>query len=73
MLIQLLEDHRMKDFMTIKETATKWGICERRINTLCLEGRVEGAQKFGRSWAIPKTTPKPKDERVKSGKYIKSL
>lgn len=44
MLIQLLEDHRMKDFMTIKETATKWGICERRINTLCLEGRVEGAQ-----------------------------
>lgn len=42
------------------------------INTLCLEGRLEGAEKFGTSWAIPDETEKPKDKRIKSGKYIKS-
>ena len=49
----------------------KWGIKERRINTLCLEGRIEGAVKFGNTWAIPEDAEKPKDERIKSGKYVK--
>lgn len=57
--------------MTIAEASKKWGIGERRINTLCLEGRLEGASKFGTTWAIPEDTEKPRDERVKSGKYIK--
>jgi hypothetical protein len=63
---------RMNEYMTIKETSLKWGIGERRINTLCQEGRIPGAQKFGKSWAIPSSAEKPKDERVKSGKYIKA-
>lgn len=46
----------------------KWGIKERRINTLCLEGRIEGAVKFGNTWAIPEDAEKPKDEGIKSGK-----
>lgn len=50
----------------------KWGIKERRINTLCLEGRIEGAVKFGNTWAIPENAEKPKDERIKTGKYIKN-
>ena len=62
----------MKEYMTIKEAAKKWGIGERRINTLCIEGRIEGAAKFGNSWAIPHDAQKPKDNRVKSGKYIKA-
>ena len=41
------------------------------INTLCLEGRIEGAVKFGNTWAIPVGAKKPKDKRVKSGKYVK--
>jgi hypothetical protein len=36
-----------------------------------LEGRIEGAVKFGNTWAIPENAQKPKDERIKSGKYIK--
>ena len=28
-------------------------------------------RKFGKSWAIPADAEKPKDERIKSGKYIK--
>ena len=62
----------MNGYLKISEVAEKWGIKGRRINTLCLEGRIEGAVKFGNTWAIPENAKKPKDERIKSGKYIKS-
>ena len=58
-------------YVKIAEISKKWGIGERRINTLCLEGRIEGAVKFGNTWAIPEDAEKPKDDRVKTGKYIK--
>lgn len=61
----------MDGYMKISEASEKWGISERRINTLCLEGRIEGAVKFGNTWAIPVGAKKPKDKRVKSGKYVK--
>lgn len=61
----------MTGYLTIAEVSEKWGIKARRINTLCLEGRIEGAVKFGNSWAIPENAKKPKDERIKTGKYIK--
>lgn len=61
----------MNGYIKIAEAAEKWGIGERRINTLCLEGRIEGAVKFGNTWAIPESAIKPKDERIKSGKYVK--
>ena len=61
----------MNEYMTIKQAAQKWGIGERRINTLCQEGRIEGAVKFGKSWAIPADTKKPIDQRIKAGRYIK--
>lgn len=62
----------MNGYLKISEISKKWGIKERRINTLCLEGRIEGAIKFGNTWAIPEDAEKPKDERVKSGKYVKN-
>lgn len=61
----------MNEYMTIKQAAQKWGIGERRINTLCQEGRIEGAVKFGKSWAIPADAKKPIDQRIKTGRYIK--
>lgn len=61
----------MNGYMTLKEASEKWGLSERRVNTLCLEGRIEGASKFGKSWAIPVSSEKPADARIKSGKYIK--
>ena len=61
----------MEGYMTLKEAAEKWGIGDRRINALCLEGRIEGASKIGNLWVIPVDTPKPDDNRIKSGKYIK--
>lgn len=61
----------LEGFMTLSEAAKKWDISERRVNALCLEGRIEGASKFGKSWAIPANADKPSDARIKSGKYIK--
>lgn len=61
----------MNGYMTIREASARWGICERRINTLCQSGRLDGAVKFGKAWAIPEQTEKPRDNRIKSGKYIK--
>ena len=58
-------------YIGVKEAAKKWEIGERRINELCLNGRIEGAVKFGNTWAIPDSAEKPKDQRIKSGKYIK--
>ena len=59
------------EYMTIQEASQLWGITSRRIQVLCSEGRLDGAVKFGRQWAIPANAEKPIDARVKSGKYIK--
>ena len=62
----------MNGYLKISEISEKWGIKQRRINTLCLEGRIPGAVKFGTTWAIPEDAEKPKDARIKTGKYIKN-
>lgn len=62
----------MDGYKKTSVVAKEWGISERRLNTLCKEGRIPGAEKFGNLWAIPSDAEKPKDERIKSGKYIKS-
>ncbi len=59
-------------FLSIIQTAEKWGLSGRRIQILCSQGRIPGATKIRSYWAIPDDAVKPKDERIKSGKYIKS-
>ena len=51
------------DYISVREAAQKWGISERRVQKLCGESRIDGIQKFGRSWMIPKTANKPIDLR----------
>ena len=72
LFVSMMEVVSMKGFMTLKETSEKWGISTRRINTLCIEGRVEGATKIGTMWVIPEDAKVPEDRRIKSGKYIKN-
>ena len=60
------------EYMTIKETAEKCNLSLRRVQTICNEGMIDGAMKFGNTWAIPKDAVKPADKRIKSGKYVKS-
>ena len=58
------------DYMSIAEASKKWGISTRRIQILCSEERIPGAERMGYCWAIPKDSKKPADERVKSGRYV---
>lgn len=57
-------------FITIKEASIKWGISERRIRTLCSQGKVLGAYQDGRAWKIPDDATKPLDGRYKSKENI---
>ncbi len=59
------------EYLSIKQTSEKWGISPRRIQILCNEGRIEGAAKVGSFWVIPSDAVKPKDDRIRTGKYIK--
>ncbi len=51
------------NYLTIKQTALRWGVSERTVSKLCLAGRVFGAVRFGTSWAIPDNAEKPCDPR----------
>lgn len=50
-------------WMTAAEAAREWGVTPRRVQVLCAEGRVAGAERFGRAWRIPEDAPKPADPR----------
>lgn len=59
-------------YLSVTQTAEKWGISTRRIQILCGEDRIPGAIRIGYAWAIPENAEKPVDARIKSGKYIKN-
>lgn len=50
-------------YITVREAAEKWQISQRLVQKYCAAGRIEGAKKFGVSWLIPNTAPKPQDPR----------
>ena len=58
-------------YLSTFEAAEKWGLSPRRVGVLCNENRIPGAQRAGSRWIIPEDAEKPKDARIKSGKYIK--
>lgn len=60
-------------YLSIKQTAERWGISPRRIQILCKDDRIPGAFLVGNSWAIPENAEKPKDQRIRSGRYIKKM
>jgi len=54
------------EYITAREAAAKWGITVRQVQTLCNAGKVQGALRFNRSWALPKDVQKPADRRSKA-------
>ncbi|MCM1105366.1 MAG: N-6 DNA methylase [Blautia sp.] len=52
---------------SVKETAERFKISERRVQKLCEEGRIDGAQMISNVWVIPSTSLKPVDERLIAG------
>lgn len=55
----------MQRMMSTKEAASLWNISDRQVSKLCGEGKIKGAVKKGRAWAIPVGTEKPTDGRIK--------
>jgi len=59
------------ELMTTAEAAELWGITMRRVQVLCDKGHVKNAVRLGRTWIIPRETPKPIDGRTKEAKAVK--
>ena len=57
-------------YLSTTEISKKWGIGRRRIQILCANDRIPGASLVGNTWIIPENAEKPKDARIKSGKYV---
>jgi hypothetical protein len=54
------------EYITVQETADKWGISIRRVQYLCCHDMIPGAVRFGKVWSIPREAKKPKDGRYKA-------
>lgn len=50
-------------YISAKEAADKWGISQRRVASLCSDGRINFAQRVGNMWIIPADAEKPEDGR----------
>lgn len=58
-------------YISVADAAREWGVSERRVQVYCRMGRIEGADRFGRSWRIPADAHKPADPRVaEAGKPV---
>ena len=60
----------MTEYLSIRQTAEKWGISKRRLQVLCVEGRISGASRMDSIWAIPanaqkRQTPGQRMENIK--------
>ncbi|MHB8128564.1 MAG: DNA methyltransferase [Mobilitalea sp.] len=61
------------DYISTKEVSEKWGISQRRVAILCEDGRINGAAKVGKTWALPIDSEKPDDGRYKRMKKYLEL
>ena len=57
-------------FLKIEEVAARWQISPRAVQILCKEGKIDGAQRFGRAWMIPENAARPIDRRTREGRVI---
>ena len=54
------------EYVTVQDAARKWNISVRLVQQYCADGRIEGAQKFSRAWAIPADAQRPAAARRKA-------
>ena len=60
------------DWITPLQASEQWGITERQVQSLCLQGKIPGALRLSKLWLIPKDAPKPIDGRTIEGKNLKN-
>lgn len=59
------------EYLTSAQTAEKWGLTKRMVNSLCQKERVAGAYKNGYRWMIPADAVRPGTD--KRGKIYKKV
>ena len=59
-----------KEYISAKEYAAKYDLHPRTVQLWCASGRIEGAYKFGASWAVPDKAHRPTDKRFKTGEWV---
>lgn len=55
-------------YLSVTETAKRWGISERSVRNYCAHGRVAGAFLTGKTWTIPENAEKPERSNKKKEK-----
>lgn len=54
-------------YISVTDAAAKFSLSKRRVQVLCEQGRIEGANMVSGVWLIPSDAEKPLDARVKQG------
>ena len=47
-------------YLSVAQTAARWGVSERSVRNYCAQGRVTGAFLTGKTWNIPEDAEKPR-------------
>ena len=64
----------MNGYVQAEVMAERWNVSVRQVQLLCQSGRIEGASKFGNTWAIPENSPKPtRTGKQKPGRKPKAM
>jgi len=58
------------DYLTVRQTAEKWGVTPRQVQALLKAGRILGAVQPARDWLIPKNASKPEDGRKHNHRHL---
>lgn len=61
------------NYLSVKQTAENWSMTPRRVQVLCNENRIDGAQRVGNVWTIPETAEKPTDARKKTQEKVERI
>ena len=63
----------MNGYIRADELAKRWDIALRQVQSFCKNGMIEGAIKFGNTWAIPANAQKPtRTGKLKPGRKPKT-
>lgn len=58
--------------ISAQAASEKWGISLRRVQDLCRQGRIPGAERFGKNWMVPADAGRPADGRRKEYREAKA-
>jgi len=62
----------MNGYIRADELSKRWDITLRQVQSFCKNGMIEGAIKFGNTWAIPEDAKKPtRTGKLKPGRKPK--